>query len=135
MGSVGVQIVCVALGVLGLIGTIVCCVVPRWKVSSFTGSSIVTAQETLGMNCVGFDQQQCKNYDSPLWCWLMTCRPPGIAVTIIARHVQLPQPPLICSEADFTPHLGRGWSAGGGGAGPAARGLLVIAPNQLDPFL
>lgn len=35
--------VCVALGVLGLIGVIVCCAVPRWKVSSFTGSNIVTA--------------------------------------------------------------------------------------------
>lgn len=44
MGSVGVQIVCLSLGVLGLIGAIVCCVVPRWKVSSFTGSNIVTAQ-------------------------------------------------------------------------------------------
>lgn len=44
MGSSGVQMVCVALGVLGLIGVIVCCAVPRWKVSSFTGSNIVTAQ-------------------------------------------------------------------------------------------
>lgn len=44
MGSAGVHIVCVALGVLGLIGTIVCCAVPRWRVSSFTGSNIVTAQ-------------------------------------------------------------------------------------------
>ena len=44
MGSAGVQMVCVALGVLGLIGVIVCCAVPRWKVSSFTGSNIVTAQ-------------------------------------------------------------------------------------------
>lgn len=44
MASKGVQIVCVALGVLGLIGVIVCCAVPRWKVSSFVGSNIVTAQ-------------------------------------------------------------------------------------------
>lgn len=44
MGSAGVQIVCVALGVLGLIGVIVCCAIPRWKVSSFTGSNIVIAQ-------------------------------------------------------------------------------------------
>ncbi|KAF3846120.1 hypothetical protein F7725_003198 [Dissostichus mawsoni] len=58
MGSAGVHIVCVALGVLGLIGTIVCCAVPRWRVSSFTGSNIVTAQST--------GQQQCKNYDSLL---------------------------------------------------------------------
>ncbi|TNN21547.1 Claudin-4 [Liparis tanakae] len=43
MGSVGVQIVSVSLGVLGMIGVIICCAVPRWKVSSFTGSNIVTA--------------------------------------------------------------------------------------------
>ncbi|KAL7377983.1 hypothetical protein ABVT39_006950 [Epinephelus coioides] len=71
MGSVGVQIVCVALGVLGLIGAIVCCAVPRWKVSSFVGSNIVTAQsaqEGLWMNCVvqSTGQQQCKNFDSLL---------------------------------------------------------------------
>ncbi|XP_042361606.1 claudin i [Plectropomus leopardus] len=71
MGSVGVQIVCVALGVLGLIGAIVCCAVPRWKVSSFTGSNIVTAQSTqdgLWMSCVmqSTGQQQCKSYDSLL---------------------------------------------------------------------
>ncbi|XP_008327596.1 claudin i [Cynoglossus semilaevis] len=71
MGSVGVQIVCVALGVLGLIGTIVCLAVPRWKVTSFTGSNIVTAQvsqEGLWMSCVvqSTGQQQCKNYDSLL---------------------------------------------------------------------
>lgn len=40
----GVQIACVGLGVLGLIGVIVCCAVPRWKVSSFIGSNIVIAQ-------------------------------------------------------------------------------------------
>ncbi|XP_049417133.1 claudin i [Epinephelus fuscoguttatus] len=71
MGSVGVQIVCVALGVLGLIGAIVCCAVPRWKVSSFVGSNIVTAQSTqegLWMNCAvqSTGQQQCKNFDSLL---------------------------------------------------------------------
>nr|XP_020461148.1 claudin-4-like [Monopterus albus] len=71
MGSAAVQIVCVALGVLSLIGVIVCCVVPRWKVSSFIGSNIVTAQSTqdgLWMSCVvqSTGQQQCKSYDSIL---------------------------------------------------------------------
>ena len=46
MGSPGVQVVCVALGIMGLVGTIVCCAIPRWKVSSFVGSNIVTAQVT-----------------------------------------------------------------------------------------
>uniref|UniRef100_A0A1A8FX48 Claudin n=1 Tax=Nothobranchius korthausae TaxID=1143690 RepID=A0A1A8FX48_9TELE len=71
MGSSGVQIVCVALGVVGLIGTIVCCTVPLWKVSSFVGSNILTAQnqqQGLWMDCVvqSTGQQQCKNYDSLL---------------------------------------------------------------------
>ncbi|CAN9506017.1 unnamed protein product [Ophioblennius macclurei] len=71
MGAAGVHMVCVALGVLGLIGVIVCCAVPRWKVSSFTGNNIVTAQSTqegLWTNCVtqSTGQQQCKNYDSLL---------------------------------------------------------------------
>uniref|UniRef100_G3PJY1 Claudin i n=1 Tax=Gasterosteus aculeatus aculeatus TaxID=481459 RepID=G3PJY1_GASAC len=44
MGSAAVQIVCVSLGVLGMIGVIISCAVPLWKVTSFTGSNIVTAQ-------------------------------------------------------------------------------------------
>ncbi|KAK2833062.1 hypothetical protein Q5P01_016951 [Channa striata] len=71
MGSSGVQIVCVALSILGLVGAIVCCTIPRWKVSSFIGSNIVTAlsnQDGLWMSCVvqSTGQQQCKSYDSIL---------------------------------------------------------------------
>lgn len=44
MGSVGVHIVCVGLGILGLIAGIVTCIVPKWKVSAFVGNNIVTAQ-------------------------------------------------------------------------------------------
>uniref|UniRef100_A0A4W6CJN4 Claudin n=1 Tax=Lates calcarifer TaxID=8187 RepID=A0A4W6CJN4_LATCA len=71
MGSEGVQIACFTFGVLGMLGIMMCCVVPRWKVSSFTESNIVTAQssqEGLWMNCVvqSTGQQQCKNYDSLL---------------------------------------------------------------------
>lgn len=44
MGSSGIQIVCVGLGILGLIAAIVTCVLPSWKVSSFTGQNIITAQ-------------------------------------------------------------------------------------------
>ncbi|KAJ8347381.1 hypothetical protein SKAU_G00287820 [Synaphobranchus kaupii] len=71
MGVAGVQIVCVGLGVLGLVAGIVCCVVPKWKESSFTGQNIVTAQVTqdgLWMSCVvqSTGQQQCKTYDSLL---------------------------------------------------------------------
>ncbi|XP_072549613.1 claudin i [Salminus brasiliensis] len=71
MGSSGIQIVCVALGVLGLIAGIVTCVLPNWKVSSFTGQNIITAQvqqEGLWMECVvqSTGQQQCKAYESLL---------------------------------------------------------------------
>ncbi|KAM9457760.1 claudin-4-like [Clarias gariepinus] len=71
MGSSGIQIVCVGLGLLGLIGAIVTCVLPAWKVSSFTGQNIITAQsqqEGLWMECVvqSTGQQQCKSYDSLL---------------------------------------------------------------------
>lgn len=44
MGSSGIQIVCVGLSILGLIAAIVTCVMPNWKVSSFTGNNIITAQ-------------------------------------------------------------------------------------------
>ncbi|XP_007251085.2 claudin i [Astyanax mexicanus] len=71
MGSSGIQIVCVGLGVLGLIAGIVTCVLPNWKVSSFTGQNIITAQvqqEGLWMECVvqSTGQQQCKAYESLL---------------------------------------------------------------------
>ncbi|XP_063045594.1 claudin i [Engraulis encrasicolus] len=70
MGS-GVQIVCVAVSILGLIAIIVTCIVPRWKVSAFVGQNIVTAQsvnEGIWMSCVtqSTGQQQCKKYDSML---------------------------------------------------------------------
>ncbi len=44
MGSSGVQIVCMALGILGLIAAVVTIAVPRWKVSAFIGQNIITAQ-------------------------------------------------------------------------------------------
>uniref|UniRef100_A0A672JX39 Claudin n=1 Tax=Sinocyclocheilus grahami TaxID=75366 RepID=A0A672JX39_SINGR len=71
MGSSGVQIVCMALGILGLIAAVVAIAVPRWKVSAFIGQNIITAQvqeEGLWMECVvqSTGQQQCKAYDSLL---------------------------------------------------------------------
>uniref|UniRef100_A0A146YZQ5 Claudin n=1 Tax=Fundulus heteroclitus TaxID=8078 RepID=A0A146YZQ5_FUNHE len=45
MGSSAGQKVCAALAVLGLIGTIVCCALPLWRVSAFTGMYISTEQE------------------------------------------------------------------------------------------
>ncbi|MEQ2163252.1 hypothetical protein GOODEAATRI_028261 [Goodea atripinnis] len=52
MGSSGVQMVCVALGVMGLIGAIVCCALPLWKVSAFIGNNILTAQAARAMTII-----------------------------------------------------------------------------------
>ncbi|XP_066578107.1 claudin i [Amia ocellicauda] len=70
MGS-AIQMLSVALGLLGLVAAVVCCAVPLWKQSAFVGQNIVTAQynyEGLWMSCVGQStgQQQCKSYDSLL---------------------------------------------------------------------
>ncbi|XP_001510834.2 claudin-4 [Ornithorhynchus anatinus] len=71
MGSMGLQVMGVALAVLGWLGVMLCCALPMWRVSAFIGSSIVTAQtiwEGLWMNCVvqSTGQMQCKVYDSML---------------------------------------------------------------------
>ncbi|XP_078508475.1 claudin-4-like [Lissotriton helveticus] len=71
MGSGGIQIVGVALAIFGLIGAIVCCALPRWKETSFTGNSIITAQtqwQGIWMDCAAQStgQMQCKTYDSML---------------------------------------------------------------------
>lgn len=67
----GMEIVGIALGVLGFIIAIVTCALPMWKVTAFIGANIITAQtiwEGLWMNCVtqSTGQMQCKVYDSLL---------------------------------------------------------------------
>ncbi|XP_042354644.1 claudin-4-like [Plectropomus leopardus] len=69
--SMGMEIVGIALGVIGFIIAIVTCALPMWRVSAFIGANIVTAQtiwEGLWMNCVtqSTGQMQCKVYDSLL---------------------------------------------------------------------
>ncbi|XP_033906411.2 claudin-4-like [Acipenser ruthenus] len=71
MASVGIQILGIALAIIGWIGTIIICALPMWKVTAFIGSNIVTSQtiwEGLWMNCVvqSTGQMQCKIYDSML---------------------------------------------------------------------
>lgn len=67
----GLQVMGIALAVLGWLGAILSCALPMWRVSAFIGSSIITAQitwEGLWMNCVvqSTGQMQCKVYDSLL---------------------------------------------------------------------
>ncbi|KAM7371539.1 hypothetical protein PAMP_008766 [Pampus punctatissimus] len=122
MGSVGVQIVCVALGVLGLIGAIVCCAVPRWKVSSFTGSNIVTAQST--------GQHQCKNYDSLLV--LQSDLQAARALTIISCMFSCLSILILFCGADFTTCVenedAKPKISLVAGVGLLLAGLLVIIP-------
>ncbi|XP_034165649.2 claudin-4-like [Pangasianodon hypophthalmus] len=66
-----IQVVCVGLGILGLIAAIITCALPSWTVSSFTRHYIVTAMishEGLWMGCVyqSTGQYQCRAYDSLL---------------------------------------------------------------------
>lgn len=105
MGSSAVQMACVAFGVLGLIGVIICCAIPRWKMSSFIGSNIVTAQTTqegLWMECVvqSTGQQQCKNYDSLLV--LPSDLQASRAMTIISCMLSCLSLLVLFCGADFT---------------------------------
>uniref|UniRef100_A0A8D0GB21 Claudin n=1 Tax=Sphenodon punctatus TaxID=8508 RepID=A0A8D0GB21_SPHPU len=71
MASAGLQILGMALSVVGWLGSILACALPMWKVTAFIGNNIVVAQiiwEGLWMNCIvqSTGQMQCKVYDSML---------------------------------------------------------------------
>ncbi|XP_066499210.1 claudin i [Hoplias malabaricus] len=105
MGSAGIHMVCVGLGLIGLIAAIVTCVLPNWKVSSFTGSNIVTAQlqeEGLWMECVvqSTGQQQCKAYESMLI--LSSDLQAARAMTVICCMVTALALLVLFAGADFT---------------------------------
>ncbi|KAG7478701.1 claudin-4-like [Solea senegalensis] len=71
MVAAGLQMLGIALCIIGWIGAIVTCALPQWKVTAFVGQNIVTAQTTwegIWMTCVvqSTGQMQCKVYDSML---------------------------------------------------------------------
>ncbi|CAN9511296.1 unnamed protein product [Ophioblennius macclurei] len=71
MVAAGLQILGIALCIIGWIGAIITCALPMWKVTAFVGQNIVTAQTTwegIWMSCVvqSTGQMQCKVYDSML---------------------------------------------------------------------
>ncbi|XP_026527458.1 claudin-4-like isoform X2 [Notechis scutatus] len=71
MTALALQLVGLALSILGWLGSILACALPMWKVTAFIGSNIIVAQvfwEGLWMNCVyeSTGQMQCKVYDSLL---------------------------------------------------------------------
>ncbi|XP_019943785.1 claudin-4-like [Paralichthys olivaceus] len=71
MVAAALQMLGIALCIIGWIGAIVACALPQWKVTAFIGQNIVTAQTTwegIWMTCVvqSTGQMQCKVYDSML---------------------------------------------------------------------
>ncbi|KAG8144755.1 hypothetical protein E2320_013200 [Naja naja] len=71
MVSVGLQLVGYILGLLGLLGTLIATLLPNWRISSYIGSSIVTAvgfSKGLWMECAIFSTgiTQCDIYNSLL---------------------------------------------------------------------
>eukprot|EP00061_Rhincodon_typus_P002879 g18720.t1 len=133
MASSGLQALGICLCVLGLIGAVACCVMPRWSQSSFVGASIVTAQshqDGIWKACVtqSTGQQQCKVYDSIL------ALPPELqaarALTVIA--IALAALGLLASVAgaNFTTCLEgvKGKVAGAAGGALVLAGLLLLVP-------
>ncbi|XP_060096923.1 claudin-1 [Heteronotia binoei] len=71
MASSGLQMLGFILAFIGWIGIVVSTAMPQWKISSYAGDNIVTAQaiyEGLWMSCVmqSTGQMQCKVFDSLL---------------------------------------------------------------------
>uniref|UniRef100_A0A0K8RY00 Claudin n=1 Tax=Crotalus horridus TaxID=35024 RepID=A0A0K8RY00_CROHD len=71
MANAGLQMLGFILAFIGWIGIVVSTAMPQWKISSYAGDNIVTAQaiyEGLWMSCVmqSTGQMQCKVYDSLL---------------------------------------------------------------------
>lgn len=71
MVSVGLQLVGYILGLLGLLGTLIATLLPNWRISSYVGSSIVTAvgfSKGLWMECAIYSTgiTQCDIYNSLL---------------------------------------------------------------------
>ncbi|XP_072905117.1 claudin-7-like [Hemitrygon akajei] len=71
MANAGLQILGFVLALLGWIAVVASTVMPQWKMSSYAGDNIITAQavyQGLWMNCVyqSTGQMQCKVYDSIL---------------------------------------------------------------------
>ncbi|XP_077167393.1 claudin-4-like [Paroedura picta] len=71
MAALALQLLGLALSILGCLGAILACALPMWKMTAFIGSNIITAQvfwEGLWMSCVyeSTGQMQCKIYDSLL---------------------------------------------------------------------
>uniref|UniRef100_A0A8C2DBV8 Claudin n=1 Tax=Cyprinus carpio TaxID=7962 RepID=A0A8C2DBV8_CYPCA len=66
MASLGLQILGVALSFVGLLGSIITCALPMWRVTAFIGNNMIW--EGLWMVCVpqSTEHMQCKVYDSTL---------------------------------------------------------------------
>lgn len=126
MANAGLQLLGFILASLGWIGSIVSTALPQWKIYSYAGDNIVTAQaiyEGLWMSCVSQStgQIQCKVFDSLLnlnsECTLILQLPTPYPWTL--PHPLYPHSPalepLSSVVASFSPEatleIGQGFSA------------------------
>ncbi|XP_008414590.1 claudin-9-like [Poecilia reticulata] len=104
MASKAAQMVCMTLGVIGLIGVTTCCAFFQWKVTIFKGvNSEQVVYEGLWMNCVtqATGQLQCRVYD-PLMV-LPSDLQAGQPMTVISCILCGLSLLILFFGADFTP--------------------------------
>ncbi|XP_060641870.1 claudin-5 [Anolis sagrei] len=135
MGWAALELLGLALSVLGWAGALLVAALPMWRVSAFLEHNIVVAQSTwegLWMDCVvqSTGQMQCKVHDS-----VLALRPEvqaGRTLTVLAALLGLAALLVTVAGARCTTCLKAGRVkarvAGGGGALFAACGLLVLVP-------
>lgn len=114
MANAGLQLLGFILASLGWIGSIVSTALPQWKIYSYAGDNIVTAQaiyEGLWMSCVSQStgQIQCKVFDSLLnlnsECTLILQHPLNPDSPPLSTPTPQPPEPLPTVVASFSPNL------------------------------
>ncbi|KAF7240802.1 Claudin-5 [Varanus komodoensis] len=135
MAAAAVQLLGLALSVLGWAGTILVAALPMWRVAAFIDANIVVAQTTwegLWMACVvqSTGQMQCKVYDS-----ILSLSPElqaGRTLMVIGALLGLVALLVTVVGAQCTTCLRGGrikdWIAAVGGALFVVCGLLVLVP-------
>ncbi|XP_053222900.1 claudin-4-like [Podarcis raffonei] len=71
MASMGIQVLGISLSIIGWLGSLVCCILPMWKVAISQEDNILLSKriwEGLWMNCVmqSTGQMQCTQYEAIL---------------------------------------------------------------------
>ncbi|XP_007562218.1 claudin-9-like isoform X1 [Poecilia formosa] len=128
MASKTVQMVCVALSAIGLIGVIICCALPEWSV---TNQGDMEAHYGLWKACVKYTTgpQECRTY---IGSWLPSEMHSFRALTIISCMLGILSLLLLLFGSDFTPCVQNENTKPkmilAAGVGLILTGLLVIIP-------